>query len=216
MLEILLFAALAVFVIFKLYNTLGKHDEEDKNIKSPFAQKWTQKPVRESKAQPHKEADITIYSGFEASLPQYIRDVFDNIRLHDKSFDSSTFFQNAKEAFKIITKAIDHGKKDFLAGLVDKDMYNIIATEIEQLQKEGRIFEHQIIEFLPGTAIENASLKENNALIAVRFVSKQKEIEKDLKGKVLKETMEPIVKNEVWVFRKPLSSKESVWVLVSR
>lgn len=215
MLEILLFAALAVFVLFKLYNTLGRHDEDDKNIGSPFAQRWTEKSAKE-KTSKNKEADIVIHSGFEAGLPQYIRDVFDNIRLHDRSFDSSTFFHNAKEAFKIIIKAIDQGKKDFLAGLVEKDMYNAIATEIEQLQKEGRVLEHQIIEFLPETEIENASLKENSALIAVRFVSKQKEIEKDLKGKVLKETKEPIVKNEVWVFKKPLSSKESVWVLVSK
>jgi len=216
MLEILFFVGLAVFVLFKLYSSLGNHTDDDKTLGNRFASRWTEQTTKPTEQKKALEADIVIHSGFEANLPQYIREVFDNIRLHDHTFDSKIFVENAKQAFKIITKAIDEDKKDFLSRLVDKDVYNIIATEIDQMRSQGHACERQILDFLPESGIENASIRERDAIIAVRFVTEQKITIRDLAGNIIEEGTKPVVRNEVWVFKKALSSKEQIWFLISK
>ena len=185
--DIIIFAAIAVFIIYRLRSVLGKRTGfQKKPIDQQFVKKQTTQQKEEAKIPQLRENE------------QKLEVVYKKI----PTFDHRSFLEGAKKAFEIIITAFNKGDKDTLKNLVSKDVYKTFESAIN----DGSNNPNSQFYSLVIDGVDDAKVENGNIIIGVNFISEQ----------ILSDNEEDIVKNkDTWVFEKPESSKGPVWMLVS-
>jgi predicted lipid-binding transport protein (Tim44 family) len=183
--DIIIFAVIAVFIIYRLRSVLGKRTGFEKK---PPQQKFEKK-------QPKQE---------ESKIPQ-LRDNEQKLEAVYKkvtSFDHKSFLEGAKKAFEIIITAFNKGDKNTLKNLVSKEVYNAFEKAInEGSNNPSSQFYSLVVDGIDDAKVENGKI-----IIGVNFISEQ--ILGDNEESVVKN-------KDTWVFEKPESSSGPAWTLIS-
>jgi predicted lipid-binding transport protein (Tim44 family) len=183
--DIIIFAVIAVFIIYRLRSVLGKRTGYQKKIKQ---QEFVKK---ETKPQQNKIPQLT-------ENEKKLEIVYKKVN----SFDHKTFLEGAKKAFEIIITAFNKGDKKTLNGLVSKDVYAAFETAIDSGSNNPNSQFYSLIV----DGIEDAKVENGKITIAVNFISEQ--ILSDNEANVVKN-------KDTWVFERPKSSTGPSWTLVS-
>ena len=185
--DIIIFAAIAAFIIYRLRGVLGK--------RTGFQKKPTdQQFVKEQPTQKKEEVKIPQLRENEQKLEVVYKKI--------PTFEHRSFLEGAKKAFEIIITAFNKGDKDTLKNLVSKDVYKAFETATNNGSNNPNSQFYSLV--IDG--VDDAKVENGNITIAVNFISEQ----------ILGDNEEDIVKNkDTWVFEKPDSSKGPVWMLVS-
>ena len=183
--DIIIFAVIAVFIIYRLRSVLGKRTGFQKNInQQDFIKKQT------------KPEEITIPQLKENE--QKLEAVYKKI----SSFNHRDFLEGAKKAFEIIITAFNKGDKSTLKKLVSKDVYAAFEDAINSgSNNPNSQFYSLVIDGIEDAKVENGKIS-----IAVNFTSEQ--IMSDNEDNVIKN-------KDTWVFEKPENATGPAWVLVS-
>tara|TARA_Y100001970_G_scaffold244784_1_gene311268 strand:+ start:22948 stop:23529 length:582 start_codon:yes stop_codon:yes gene_type:complete len=183
--DIIIFAVIAVFIIYRLRSVLGKRTGFQKNInQQEFVKKETQPD--EIKIPQLKENE------------QKLEVVYKKV----SSFNHREFLEGAKKAFEIIITAFNKGDKNTLKNLVSKDVYNAFEGAINSGSNNPNSQFYSLV--IDG--VEDAKVEAGKIRIAVNFTSEQ--ILSDNEDSVVKN-------KDTWVFEKPESSTGPAWLLVS-
>ena len=183
--DIIIFAAIAIFIIYRLRNVLGKRTGFQKNTNQ---QKFVKKEI-----EPQKD-----------KIPQLAESEkkLETVYLKVASFDHKIFLEGAKKAFEIIITAFNKGDKKTLNSLVSKDVYTAFETAINSgSNNPDSQFYSLIVD-----GIEDAKVESGKITIAVNFISEQ--ILSDNEENIVKN-------RDTWVFEKLENSTEPTWTLVS-
>jgi predicted lipid-binding transport protein (Tim44 family) len=185
--DIIIFAAIAVFIIYRLRSVLGKRTGYQKK---PTDQQLVKKQSTKEK----KEVKIPQLSEKE----QKLEIVYKKIPL----FEHKSFLDGAKKAFEIIITAFNKGDKETLKSLVSKDVFKTFEGAINDgLNNSNSQFYSLVVDGIDDAKVENGKI-----IIGVNFISEQ----------ILSDNEEDIVKNrDTWVFEKPENSNGPAWTLVS-
>ena len=183
--DIIIFAVIAVFIIYRLRSVLGKRTGFQKNInQQEFVKKET--TPDELKIPQLKENE------------QKLEVVYKKV----SSFNHKEFLEGAKKAFEIIITAFNKGDKGTLKNLVSKDVYNAFEGAINSGSNNPNSQFYSLV--IDG--VEDAKLEGGKIRIAVNFTSEQ--ILSDNEDSIVKN-------KDTWVFEKPESSTGPAWLLVS-
>ena len=183
--DIIIFAVIAVFIIYRLRSVLGKRTGFQKNINNQNFVKKETKP---------DETKIPQLTESEQKLEVVYKKV--------SSFDHKIFLEGAKKAFEIIITAFNKGDKSTLKNLVSNDVYNAFDSAINAGSNNPKSqFYSLIIEGIQEAKVENGKIS-----IAVNFISEQ--IISDNEESIVKN-------KDTWVFEKPETSTAPAWLLVS-
>ena len=183
--DIIIFAVIAVFIIYRLRSVLGKRTGFQKNINQQEFVKKETKPT-EIKIPQLKESE------------QKLEAVYKKV----SSFNHKEFLEGAKKAFEIIITAFNKGDKGTLKNLVSKDVYNAFEGAINSGSNNPNSQFYSLV--IDG--IEDAKVEGGKISIAVNFTSEQ--ILSDNEDSIVKN-------KDTWVFEKPESSTGPAWLLVS-
>ena len=185
--DIIIFAAVAAFIIYRLRGVLGK--------RTGFQKKPTdQQFVKEQPTQKKEEVKIPQLRENEQKLEVVYKKI--------PTFEHRSFLEGAKKAFEIIITAFNKGDKDTLKKLVSTDVYKAFESAINNGSNNPNSQFYSLV--IDG--VDDAKVENGNITIGVNFISEQ----------ILGDNEEDIVKNkDTWVFEKPESSKGPVWMLVS-
>ena len=112
--DIIIFAAIAGFIIYRLRSVLGKRTGFQK-------QHQNQAPAPERK----KEESVSIPSLLDNQLK--LEAVYKKV----SNFDHKQFLEGAKKAFEIIITSFNNGDKKTLKNLVSKDVYQAFESAID-------------------------------------------------------------------------------------
>ena len=185
--DIIIFAVIAIFIIYRLRSVLGKRTGFQKK---PKEQQFVKKqPIQENK---------------EAKIPQLRENEqkFEAVYKKIPSFEHKFFLEGAKKAFEIIITAFNKGDKNTLKSLVSNDVYKAFEKAIN----EGSNNPNSQFYSLVVDGIDDARVEGGKIIIGVNFISEQ----------ILSDNEEDIVKNkDTWVFEKPENSNGPAWTLVS-
>ena len=113
--DIIIFAAIAVFIIYRLRSVLGKRTGfQKKQADQQFVKK---QPIQEKE---------------EVKIPQLRENEqkLENVYKKIPSFEHKVFLDGAKKAFEIIITAFNKGDKATLKNLVSKDVYKAFESAI--------------------------------------------------------------------------------------
>ena len=183
--DIIIFAVIAVFIIYRLRSVLGKRTGFQKNInQQEFVKKET--TPDELKIPQLKENE------------QKLEVVYKKVN----SFNHKEFLEGAKKAFEIIITAFNKGDKSTLKNLVSKDVYNAFEGAINSGSNNPNSQFYSLV--IDG--VEDAKVEGGKISIAVNFTSEQ--ILSDNEDNIVKN-------KDTWVFEKPESSTGPAWLLVS-
>ena len=185
--DIIIFAVIAVFIIYRLRGVLGKRTGFQKK---PVEQQF----VKKQPTQKNEEVKIPQLRENEKKL--------ENVYKKIPSFEHKTFLEGAKKAFEIIITAFNKGDKTTLKNLVSKDVYKAFEGAINDgSNNPNSQFYSLVIDGIDDAKVENGKIT-----IAVNFISEQ----------ILSDNEEDIVKNkDTWAFEKPENSNGPAWTLVS-
>ena len=183
--DILIFAGVAIFLIYRLRSVLGKRTGYQKNT---TVTNQSPKPTENEK----KEIPSLKDNEIKLSL------AYENL----DNFDHKSFLDGAKNAFEIIITAFNQGDKKTLKPLVSKNVYNAFEKAIDEKTNDPTYqFYSLVIEGVENTEIIDGVIK-----ITLRFVSEQFKNEDE--SSIIK-------KHDIWTFEKSVNSSSPLWLLSS-
>jgi len=183
--DIIVFAVIAAFLIYRLRSVLGKRAGFQKNPTKNQSTTTTDKVLKKTLPQlkDNEQKLLAIYEEIE-------------------SFDHKSFLEGAKKAFEIIITAFNRGDKKTLRGLVSKDVFVAFEKAIENKTNNPTSQFYSLIV----DRVEDAKINNNNIIITLRFTSEQF---------VNNDENEITKKQDVWTFEKGCDSKNPIWILTN-
>ncbi|NTU77050.1 MAG: Tim44 domain-containing protein [Alphaproteobacteria bacterium] len=212
--DIILFAALAVFVLIRLWSVLGRRNDDEPQRPNPFATPASGEEdgviVRPARARSPATPLLTAEGHAVASLAGGL----DKIREKEPTFDEKAFLQGAKTAFAMIVGSFAKGDlspvERFLGPAVLGPFQKVVAAR----KAAGHIHENRI-EKIADAEIEAAHLEGEKAFLTVGFVSHQMNVTRDASGSVVAGAADKIEEvRDLWVFARDLKSDDPNWRLV--
>lgn len=210
MVELIVFAAISIFLLMWLKSLLGQQDEDGADMKSQQGEALGQ--VYQAPKQVFPQQDVPEHA--LRGEPCSVSDGLKAIKFKMEEFDEAHFKENAKMAFSMILKAFDDGDLGTLKSLLSDDVYHSFKQVINDRSVAGQQATTEIVDF-EDVDIAAARLRGDEAEITVRFATTQKFFVKDGSGVVVEGSdtqAEEVV--DKWTFRKPVKSSSPVWSLV--
>ena len=183
--DIIIFAVIAIFLIYRLRNVLGKKTGYQKNL---------------STNQHSSEKKVSTKN----KIPQLKDNEQKLLKIYElvEGFDHKSFLEGAKKAFEIIITAYNQGEKTTLKGLVSKDVFTAFERAIENKTNNPNSQFYSLVI----NGVEDAKFENNIVKITLRFTSEQ--LTNNDENTVIK-------KQDLWTFEKKADSKSPQWVLTS-
>ena len=205
--DILIFAAIALFLIFRLRSILGNRDG--------FEQKRPEQSAFDSAVQTENDnsAPKKIVP-LRANNPLANGEGLEAVRRADSSFKDDEFMQGAASAFSFILQAFADGDLATLRRLLAFELYEEFANSVHTRNKEGdqlAITVHGIDD----VQLIDATVKDFIASVTVKFVSQQSRVVKDKDGQVMEdESEEQATITDIWIFERDTQLNDPNWKLV--
>ncbi len=192
MLELIVFAALAVVVLYQLYSVLGRRvGRQPDQLDAPAPRPVPAAPVIDA------NEDGVVLSGLAA------------LRARDPSFDVNHFLGGAASAYETIVRAFAAGDRETLGKLLSPDVLADFESAIAAREAEGRT---EAAEFpqKPRADLEKADVNGDMARATVRFLAEFRSRTKGPEGEAVDDRRTA----ELWTFERSLKSKNPNWTLV--
>ncbi|PPR47847.1 MAG: hypothetical protein CFH19_00214 [Alphaproteobacteria bacterium MarineAlpha5_Bin9] len=186
--DIIIFAGIAAFLIFRLRSVLGKRSGFEKQAaeKNNYGKnKNVQQPINISPPA-LEEKFIALEKAYKLI----------------ENFDHKNFLQGAKFAFETIINSYNKGDLLTLKNLLTPSVYNVFENEIKNKNNnpDFQIFSLSI------EKIESVVVEKTKIIIKVLFISEQ--FKNDDESTIIK-------KEDTWSFEKEINSKNPNWYLCS-
>ena len=194
--ELIILAAVAVFVISKLYSVLGQKSGTEQTPARRFKEAMARAPDAEEDALPDQEERPRPRAAFTGPAAAGL----ESIAVTDAAFSPEDFTRGARRAYELIVGAFADGDKDALRQLVDDDVLEVYTAAIAERQAAGT--EPMRVVRVKTARIAEASTDETGmGRISVSF-------EADLS-----DGENTRVAKEVWTFKRQLTASNPNWVL---
>jgi predicted lipid-binding transport protein (Tim44 family) len=214
-LDILLFALVAAFLVFRLRSVLGRRDGFQGKGQSPLP--TPPHPDRVDDAAVAAEA-ADQRTGRPRAAPELSPSVeagIAQIAIADPKFTAEGFIDGAEKAFEWILAAFARGDEEALQPLLSPEVFQNFSESIRQRQAAGETLESRLVA-IDSTEIVEAYMAGRTAHVGVKFVSRQISVIRDRDGKVLDgDPEQPSEVIDYWTFARDTRSADPNWLLVA-
>jgi predicted lipid-binding transport protein (Tim44 family) len=218
--SLIVFAALAVFVIWKLRSVLGMRVDRDAPPQTRFAPRPPAPaavspapgaaPVAEAQARP---SGAERWEGVAEKGVASAWSGLDAVADSDPGFDGKTFLSGARRAYEMIVTAFAKGERETLKPLLSQDVFDGFATEIARREQQGETMETAVV------AIDSATVDAARAIagrneVTVRFVARLMSLRRNRDGETIDGGQSRKV-IERWTFARDPKANDPNWKLVA-
>ncbi len=211
-LQLLVLAGIAVFLVLRLKNVLGTRDGFEK---PPAPQQGAQRADRR---------------GFEVIEGGPDRDIVDHVpenspsaralsrmKQVEPSFGVADFLGGARGAYEMILMAFERGKLDDIEPYLAADVFESFAEVVRAREEQGLTIEAEFVG-VRETSLTEATFDEDSrtAEITVRFVGELTQVVKDAEGEVIEGSASQVKRQkDLWTFARVMGSDDPNWQLVA-
>lgn len=192
MVEILILAAITLFILSRLYVALGRDDGPPQGRSRTHAPA----PVSRQPARPQESAKVQklrpVYEGPGA-------EGIEAIYKADDTFDLDQFKRGAREAYKIIISAYAKGDRATLKTLVDDDVYEAWDEAITQREASGT--DPYNLLRIRKLSVDDAEMDGNIARVMIRYEAELGDGENTRTAR------------EIWTFKRDVTNRDPNWLL---
>ena len=197
-LDIIIFAIIAIFLVYRLKNILGQNSEgNEQNNQIDIGKKEISNVVKLG----HLNSDKT----------KTDKNLISKI---DPTFDEEEFLKGAQNFFQMVINSFVKGNLEDLVNYIDDKLIKSFKLVIDERLEEGETLK---IEILKMKSIKIKDVKELKSFLrlSVLFETEQIKVLKDKKGKVIDgDSKKSILVKDLWTFEKEIKSKDVNWKLV--
>jgi predicted lipid-binding transport protein (Tim44 family) len=222
----IIFAALAIFVLFKLKSVLGTRTGEERPPHNPFKPRT---PDEGEAGIPGgaPQGNVIRLPGAARPVPATAQerwgkladeDAFtglDAIAAADASFDGARFLDGARSAYEMIVTSFARGDRESLRALLSPEVFDSFSAAIGAREAQGETVETTFVS-IDKTTMADAQLRDGVGQITVRFASKLITLTRDRAGAIIDGGTDKIVDViDVWTFARKAGATDPNWKLVA-
>lgn len=215
MIQLLVLAGIAVFLILRLKNVLGSREGFEK---PPVAM-----PEANDSASRNRQNFEVIEGGADRDITDHVDEGSDaakalaEMKRIDGDFGVSDFLEGARGAYEMILMGFERGELDDIAPFLSDDIKEAFASVIDQRAEKGLLVEASFVgvrELTLQDASFDASTKE--ADVTVKFVGELTSVVRDSAGDIVEGDPNTIKRQkDVWTFSRVMGSDDPNWQLVA-
>ena len=209
--EILVLAGIAIFLVLRLKNVLGTRE-------------GFEKPPLQDAAPPKNSRDFRVIDGGEDT------DITDNVdkkspsaealarmKKVDADFMVNDFLTGARSAYEMILMAFENGDLNDVESFLDDDVKDAFQQVIDMRAKKKLKVEAEFFG-IRELSLKNADFddKSNVAELSVAFTGELSSVVKNKDGEVVEGDAKQVKRQrDTWTFSRDLSSSDPNWLLVA-
>jgi len=224
-LDILIFAAIAAFLIYRLNSVLGTRHGDERQRPNPFTQaeqQQRQKPQEATAPAPAMAPAAPVMSpstvdaiiDAEANRDGRIEQGINEIRSADPYFEPNSFVEGARFAFEIVVTAYARGDLPAIQPLVSPKLFNDFTAGVKARDAAGHRTELSIHR-VKNARITDAHLGGAMAYVTVDFEVEETSVTKDSSGQVVDGNADSIFTvRDVWTFTRDTRTTDPNWILI--
>ena len=214
MVQILILAAVAAFLFWRLSLVLGVRTgfEKTLDIKVQDGTK-NKKSDKESNNNISNDDDISDYVELQSEPGQALK----KIKNADPSFSVQHFVGGAKSAYEMILMAYEKGDLDVLENYLASDVYEDFKAVVTNRADKGLVVEANFVG-LRELRIRNVLFEEENmtAEITVFFKCELTSVVKDKNEKIIEGSSSKVkTHTDIWTFGRTVGTEDPVWRLIA-
>jgi predicted lipid-binding transport protein (Tim44 family) len=212
MIQLLVLAGIAVFLILRLKNVLGTREGFEK---PPVPDQTTQRRAGPAFEVIEGGPDLDITDHFAEDSPQG-RALADMKRL-EPSFAVADFLGGARGAYEMIVMGYERGDLAEIQPFLSEDIYESFVDGVAAREDQGLTIEANFIG-VREIELTNATLDpaSNEAELTVRFLAELTSAVRDKGGDIIEGSLTEVKRQkDTWVFARIMGSDDPNWQLVS-
>ena len=195
LIDVLILAAVALFVLSRLYVALGR-DDGPPNGRSRSPAATTEGPMGTRHPKPVEPAKVRkLRPAFTGPAAAGLEAIY----TADNSFDPDQFAKGAREAYKIIIAAFADGDRKALKPLLDDDVYEAWDDAITQREASG-VDPYTLLR-IRKLDIDDAELDGDIARVMIRYEAELGDGENMRTAR------------DIWTFKRNVTSADPNWLL---
>ncbi|MFT4149254.1 MAG: Tim44/TimA family putative adaptor protein [Paracoccaceae bacterium] len=212
LIQLLVLAAVAVFLILKLRSVLGTRDGFEK---PPV-------PLDEVRPKPRRDFEV-IEGGPDRDITDHAAEgtpaarALAAMKQAEPSFSVNNFLQGARGAYEMILMAFEKGELDRIRPFLSDDVEHSFAAALQARENEGLKVEANFVG-LKEMALQDASFDPASRMgeITVRFVGELTSVVRNKAGDVVEGSPSEIKRQrDVWTFARRMGSDDPNWQLAA-
>jgi predicted lipid-binding transport protein (Tim44 family) len=216
--NIILFAIIAAFFVFKLRNILGHRDGGRRQRGTdPLAAPPGEPPVAlpETRDAGSDAAGVDVEAEEMPLAPPAVLNGLNQIKLADPRFSPREFLNGCRAAFEWILRAFAEGDEAALKPLLSEEVFAQFAQSIRSREATGQKLETSLVGIRTAEIID-AYMAGRTAHITVRFETQQISVLRDADGSILEGDPSAVIEvTDVWTFERDTRSADPNWTLVA-
>jgi predicted lipid-binding transport protein (Tim44 family) len=208
--QLLVLAGIAVFLILRLRNVLGTRDGYE--------------PPRQVTTSARKGPELEVIDGGpDRDITDHVEEGSDaaaalaKMKTAEPNFGVGEFLQGARGAYEMILMGFEKGDLSQIKDFLSEDVYQTFAQVVEAREQQGLTIEAEFIG-VRETALQDATfdVDSREAEVTVRFVGELTYVVRDNAGEIV-EGSESQVKRQkdVWTFARSMGANDPNWQLVA-
>ncbi len=212
MIQLLVLAGIAVFLIIKLRSVLGSRDGFEK---PPV-------PLDDLRPQVRRDFEV-IEGGPDRDITDHVPDgspaakALAAMKSAEPAFVVEPFLQGARGAYEMILVAFEKGELDRIRPFLSDEVEASFAEAIAAREREGLTVEVNFVG-IRELVLQDASFDRDTseAEITVRFVGEMTSVARDKSGTVVDGSPTAIKRQkDVWTFMRKMNANDPNWQLVA-
>jgi predicted lipid-binding transport protein (Tim44 family) len=212
LIQLLVLAGIAIFLILKLRSVLGTRDGFEKP------------PIPLDEVRPRVRRDFeVIEGGADRDITDHVPDGSDAARAllamkqAEPSFAVTPFLQGARSAYEMILMAFERGDLDSIRPFLADDVEASFAEAIAARDHEGLTVEASFVG-MKELALHDATFNKDSGMaeISVRFVGEQTYVVRNKAGEIVEGNPREIKRQrDIWTFARRMGADDPNWQLVA-
>ena len=210
LIQLLVLAGIAVFLILRLKNVLGTREGFEK--------------PREPQAQPSRRQDFEVIEGGPD------RDITDHVaedsreaqelsamKRVEPSFSVTEFVEGARGAYEMIVMGFETGELDGIRPFLAEDVFQTFIDVIADREDKGLTIEAEFVGVREIAVVDARFDKDSNlAEVSMRFVGELTSVVRDKGGDIIEGDPTHVKKQkDTWTFARTMGADDPNWQLVS-
>lgn len=213
--DIILFAMIAAFLVYRLGSVLGKRTGHERQGRSPLEPASSNDGPSSDAGNDNVVAIPTRDEPAEEEPDTPLGASITQIKLADPNFTRKGFLEGSRSAFEMIITAFALGDMKTLRALLSEEVYDNFAEAIRVRERASQTKETTLVG-IDSTDILEASLDDGTASVTVKYVSDQVNATRSEDGEVVEGDPNGIEKvTDIWTFARNTKTSDPNWSLVA-
>ena len=208
--QLLVLAGIAVFLILRLKNVLGTREGFEK---PPAATPTTRKRPEFEVIEGGPDLDIADHTN---GMPE-VAEALAKMKAAEPSFGVSDFLGGARGAYEMILMGFERGDLADIKPFLDDDVYESFAEVVELREKQGLSVEASFVG-IREMALADATFDDESGIgeVSVRFIGEMTSVVRDNAGEIVEGDEKKIKRQkDVWTFARKMGADDPNWQLVA-